>query len=450
MAVRCSMRRTVRGVLAGALTLAVAFAVPGTGAAVPPPPPNPSDSEIDAGHAEVEATARRVGELTNRLAEAEARLQQLVDEVAYKMEQASKALVDLERAEAAARRAAEDARAARREADAADSAIEQARKRLDEFAAASYRQGSTVGSITGFLGVSGPKDLLDRAEMLDLVSRSQLDVLDDLERARVHKTNKDSLARKALENAQAKRAAAEAAKRAADAAKAAAIQARSQQQRQTERIENTKAEVERELAEARENVAALEGQRRRYEEWLEAKRREEEEARRRAAEAAAAAAAAAAAQNRPVPAGSPVPGISGRGNIETVIGRAMSQLGVQYAWGGGNAYGPTLGIRDGGVADAFGDYAKVGFDCSGLMVYAFAGAGVPLPKYSGYQYNTGMRVPLSQVRRGDMLFWGPNGGTHVALYLGSGMMVEAPYSGGVVRVSSVRYGGIQPYAVRIL
>ncbi len=65
----------------------------------------------------------------------------------------------------------------------------------------------------------------------------------------------------------------------------------------------------------------------------------------------------------------------------------MAYLGTTYAWGGGDSSGPTLGIRDGGVADSYGDYMKVGFDCSGLALYAWAQVGVYLPHYSGYQYS---------------------------------------------------------------
>ncbi|MGH3977374.1 MAG: NlpC/P60 family protein, partial [Pseudonocardiaceae bacterium] len=139
-------------------------------------------------------------------------------------------------------------------------------------------------------------------------------------------------------------------------------------------------------------------------------------------------------------------------DVRTVINRAMSQLGVRYSWGGGNAHGPTIGIRDGGVADTFGDYRKIGFDCSGLMIYAFSRAlGYSLPHYSGFQYNSGRKVPLASKRPGDMLFWSRNGTIHhVALYIGGGQMVEAPYSGAAVRVTSVRYAGIMPYAVRML
>lgn len=132
--------------------------------------------------------------------------------------------------------------------------------------------------------------------------------------------------------------------------------------------------------------------------------------------------------------------------VETVVNRALSQLGVPYAWGGGDANGPTKGIRDGGVADSHGDYNKIGFDCSGLMIYAFAGVGKALPHYTGYQYTAGPQYPVSTRKRGDMLFW-PG---HVALYLGDGKMVEAPQSGDVVKISPVRMAGISPMVVRLV
>ncbi|WP_345312236.1 NlpC/P60 family protein [Gordonia alkaliphila] len=144
------------------------------------------------------------------------------------------------------------------------------------------------------------------------------------------------------------------------------------------------------------------------------------------------------------------PGLRGPQAIELVVNRAKSQMGIPYAWGGGNADGPTLGIRDGGVADSYGDYNKIGYDCSGLMVYAFAGVGIDLPKYSGYQYTSGPHVPLAEMRRGDMIFYGPNASAHVAMYLGDGTMIEAPQSGSVVKISPVRTDGAMPNVVRLL
>lgn len=136
--------------------------------------------------------------------------------------------------------------------------------------------------------------------------------------------------------------------------------------------------------------------------------------------------------------------------IETVIARAKSQIGVPYAWGGGDATGPTRGIRDGGVADRHGDYRKIGFDCSGLMVYAFAGVGIALPHYTGYQYNYGEKIDPSQMQRGDLIFYGPEAEHHVAIYLGDGKMLEAPQSGSHVQISDVRWSGMSPAAVRLI
>ena len=136
--------------------------------------------------------------------------------------------------------------------------------------------------------------------------------------------------------------------------------------------------------------------------------------------------------------------------IETVIARAESQIGVPYAWGGGDANGPTKGIRDGGVADSHGDYNKVGFDCSGLTLYAFAGVGISLPHFTGYQYNQGTRVSPQEMERGDLIFYGPSGNHHVAIYLGDGMMIEAPQSGQTVTKAPVRWSGMSDYAVRLI
>ncbi|MFE9746484.1 NlpC/P60 family protein [Saccharothrix saharensis] len=433
-----------RWIIPVVIALTTAIGLGDAAHAVPPPPPNPSDAEIDAGRQEADAKAARVGELTGRLTDAEARLRDLTDDVAFKLELANKARVDLDTARTEADRARRDADAARVEAEAAGRAVEDARVRLDEFAAASYEQGSVVGSVSAYFGATSPEDLLARAQLLQAVSESSLNALDDVERSRAEQANKESAARAALDLADRKQSAADQAKRDADAAQADAVRAQQGQAAAAQGIQDEKTRVEGELDQALHAVEGLEGQRDRYDQWLSDKRREEEEAARQAA-LAAAAAPKPQAPRPPQPVTAPV-----SGSVETVVARAMSQLGVRYSWGGGNYDGPTVGIRDGGVGDAHGDYYSVGFDCSGLMMYAFAGAGVYLPHYSGYQYNAGRKVPLSQAQRGDMLFWGPGGGTHVALYLGGGMMVEAPYSGSHVRVAPIRYGGIMPYATRVL
>ncbi len=445
-----------RWLVAAAFGLAALLGTAGTALAVPPPPPNPSDSEIDSGRAEANARAGEVGQLTNQLAEAEARLSDLQADVELKLEEANKAMVDLQAAEDAAGQAKQDADNARTESDAAAAAIESARADLDRFVAGSYQQGSTIGSISAYLDSDSPKNLLARAQLLAAVGGSRFDALKGMERAQTEKANKDSIARKKLEIAQEKQAEAEQAKGNADSAQTAAMQAQDSQAVRNTQLEADKSKVEQRLYEAQSAVSGLQGQRQRYQDWQAQKQREEEEAARRAAEAASASDSGggndrpSSGSNGGAPSRSkPSSGPAGA-SLEAVIARAMAQRGLPYAWGGGNASGPTRGIRDGGVADRFGDYRKIGFDCSGLMIYAFAGVK-GLPHYSGYQYNAGRKVPLSQMRRGDMLFWGGRGGIHhVALYLGNGQMVEAPQSGSVVKVSSVRYGGIMPYATRLI
>jgi peptidoglycan DL-endopeptidase RipB len=128
--------------------------------------------------------------------------------------------------------------------------------------------------------------------------------------------------------------------------------------------------------------------------------------------------------------------------IEYVIRRGASQLGVPYSWGGGKPNGPSRGIDSGANT--------VGFDCSGFTQFAFAGVGVLIPKYSGDQYNTGRKVPQSQAKRGDLLFWGPGGSQHVAIYLGGGQMLESGGNAGKVTVSPLRMAGLQPYLARII
>ncbi|MDX3193357.1 NlpC/P60 family protein [Streptomyces sp. MN03-5084-2B] len=424
------------------LTLAILLGAGGTGLAAPPPPPNPSDSEIQAGKADANAKAGEVGRLTNQLAQAEQKLTQLQDDVELKQEQANKALVDLQSAQDDAAQAENDAKAARTEADAASAAIEQARADLKTFAAASFQQGSTVGSLSAYLSADSPKDMLARAQLLDAVGGNRLNALDRLQQAQTEKSNKDAAARKAAEIAQQKQDAARRAKNSADAAQTTAERAQDSQAAQNSQLEKNKTDVEQQLYDAQAKVSGLQGQRQRYQDWLAQKQREDEERARQAA--------LAAAGGGGRPAGGPAPSGPAGSSVEAIIARAMSKLGMPYAWGGGNASGATRGIRDGGVADRYGDYNKIGFDCSGLMIYAFAGVA-SLPHYSGYQYSAGRQVPLSQMRRGDLLFWGGPGGIHhVALYLGGGQMVEAPQSGLRVRVAPVRYGGIMPYATRLV
>lgn len=134
--------------------------------------------------------------------------------------------------------------------------------------------------------------------------------------------------------------------------------------------------------------------------------------------------------------------VYGRQAVEYVIRRGASQMGVPYSWGGGGPKGPTLGVDSG--ADT------VGYDCSGFTQFAFAGVGVLIPKFSGDQYNTGRKIPPSQAKRGDLIFYGPGGTQHVAIYLGNGQVLEEASSYGKVSVNPLRTSGMSPYLARII
>jgi peptidoglycan DL-endopeptidase RipB len=140
--------------------------------------------------------------------------------------------------------------------------------------------------------------------------------------------------------------------------------------------------------------------------------------------------------------GSRIPRVYGRQAVEYVIRRGSSQMGVPYSWGGGTLEGPSKGIDSGANT--------VGFDCSGLMRYAFAGVGVLIPRFSGDQYNAGRHIPPNEARRGDLIFYGPGGSQHVTMYLGNGQMLEASGSAGKVTVSPVRKAGMTPFLTRII
>ncbi|UUV29885.1 NlpC/P60 family protein [Amycolatopsis roodepoortensis] len=135
------------------------------------------------------------------------------------------------------------------------------------------------------------------------------------------------------------------------------------------------------------------------------------------------------------------PPVNASGAAKAVIDAAMSQLGVPYAWGGGTAAGPSRGIRDGGVADRHGDYNKIGFDCSGLVLFAYAKVGITLPHNSRAQFVLGTRVPkeagLHSLYPGDLVFYSPGLIHHVGIYVGDKKMINAPYSGSEVRIDEI-------------
>ena len=102
------------------------------------------------------------------------------------------------------------------------------------------------------------------------------------------------------------------------------------------------------------------------------------------------------------------------GRYGGVVGIAMQYLGVPYVYGGAS---PS------------------GFDCSGLVMYAYAQMGVSLPHSSYAQYSMGVAVSRDQLQPGDLVFF--NGLGHVGIYVGGGQFIHAPHTGDVVKISSL-------------
>ncbi|ABS06088.1 NlpC/P60 family protein [Kineococcus radiotolerans] len=143
--------------------------------------------------------------------------------------------------------------------------------------------------------------------------------------------------------------------------------------------------------------------------------------------------------------GAAVPEASGRAAV--VIAAARQWTGTPYSWGGGSGRPGPGGTVIGGPSRGFGRGANtVGFDCSGLTQYAYAVAGIQLPRVSSQQSLQGQRIPrsagLEAVAPGDLIFFGSNPGAgtgiyHVAIYLGGGQMINAPRTGTFVREEAV-------------
>ncbi len=122
--------------------------------------------------------------------------------------------------------------------------------------------------------------------------------------------------------------------------------------------------------------------------------------------------------SKPDPIPTPPPSTGG-GGIDTVIAVAKSLLGAPYVWGG---TGP-------------------GYDCSGLVVTAYAAIGVYLPRVSSQQWGATSRVSVGNAIPGDLIFWSSNGSQsgiyHVAIYLGGGQIIEAADYGIPLRITSI-------------
>ncbi|WP_118914921.1 NlpC/P60 family peptidoglycan endopeptidase RipA [Mycobacterium shigaense] len=438
--------------------------------------------------AQAEPSADSMAALIANVAKANQRLENLSAEIQAEQESVNKALVDVESARDNQTAAQQDLEASQQSVADANTAIAAAQQRFNTFAAATYMNGPS-GS---YLTARSPEDIIATATAARTLSASSQNVMDNLQRARTEQVNKASAARLAKQKADK---AATDAKASQDAAVAALTNSKQKFDDQREQV--TRLAAERDAAQEKLQQAQLasatwstgrgapggptSGDRwdpgapasappvggRKWDGWdptlpmvPSANVPGDPVAVINQVLGISATSTQVTAQmgkgflqqlgilkpddtgitNAGV--GGRIPRVYGRQASEYVIRRGMSQIGVPYSWGGGNAAGPSHGIDSGA--------GITGFDCSGLVLYSFAGVGIKLPHYSGSQYNLGRKIPSSQMRRGDVIFYGPGGSQHVTIYLGDGQMLEAPDIGLKVRVAPVRTSGMTPYVVRYI
>jgi peptidoglycan DL-endopeptidase RipA len=460
------MRRTPR-VRAVTLAIGMLLATPGLAVAQPGSPDT-------------------LGALVAAVANANQKLQDLGAAIQAQQESVNKAILDVQTARDNAATAQQEVEASAQRVDEANTAITAAQQRFDTFAAATYVNGPSASYLTA----ADPADIVNTAAAGQTLSVSAQQVITNLQRARTEQVNQESAARLAKQNADRAVADAEASQQTAVSALTEAQQTFKAAQSELDRLTAERAAAQAKLDEARTwsrsagttqpaaplaaappNPAA---------DWDRAPASRDPATGNWAtgwdptlpaipsafvsgdpiaiinAVLGIASTSAQVTQDMgrnflqsvgllPTPSGytnGAIPRVYGRQATEYVIRRGMSQLGVPYSWGGGNAAGPSRGIDSGA--------GTVGFDCSGLLLYMMAGVGIKLDHYTGSQYNQGRKVPSSQMRRGDAIFYGPNASQHVAIYLGDGQMLEAPYTGSVVKVSPVRTSGMTPYVTRYI
>ena len=433
------------GLFAGVGTTAAAAPTPGPGGIV-----FPSQGEVDAAKAAAGSAAATVESLEAAYREANTRLAQVQAQESAATEAFNEARLALEASTARAEQA-------RAQADATRAAADVAERTARQYAAQMYTEQGSLGGVEAYLTSSGPQQVADRASALQSISDARSRVMADAADAANAATEADRLAERAQTQRQQAADGAEAAKGAAAAASAnsaaAAARIGTEQAAMVAKLaelRSTSVAVEQARQDGLAQVAAAEEAARKAAEdkaRAEAAAKAAQDAAAKAAAQAAAreaaaneAAANAAAQQAarqaaaPVqvsaPAPAPAPAQARTGGMDAVIAFAAAQVGKAYIWGG---EGPN------------------GYDCSGLVMMAFRQSGIYLPHGSQAQYGLGTKIPLSQARPGDLVFYGASGATnhHVGIYVGNGRMINALNSNAGIRYDSIYLmRDLLPYVAR--
>lgn len=308
--------RRLRRLFVAALTGAVLVGAATPAVAAPPPPPNPTDSQIGAAQSEQDAAAAEVGRIAGLVAAAEGEL----DRATFQAEAAAAASLAAEEAFTAAQTAAEQAAA---ELQVASASVAAAEARIATFSRDRYMTGSKLSATAALLDSAGPGELIQRAALLEYVADNQIDVLAQLEVAKVAQANADSSARAARDEMAAAQGRAQAAKVEADAQLAS-------QQGVYQQVADQKAAYDQQLQAAQVRLLELQGARNAYDEWVARKRSEEAAAAAAAARAAADAAAAADRARNNTSGGGGGGSVGTSGFVKPFSGRVTSCYGARW------------------------------------------------------------------------------------------------------------------------
>jgi cell wall-associated NlpC family hydrolase len=366
-------------------------------------------AQINAAENQVRQHQAALGAAQGKLSAASAELARLQTQAEVLIERYDQAQVNEQRAASAYQVTEARLRQAERQQAAS-------RLRVARLAAQQFESGGGFSPVTVMLGdAGGPQAYLRQVGMGQALAESGTETLAANQANNAVATVFRTQAHKLL-------VAKQAALQAANDLKVAIQAAVSRQQTFVKLTKGKRNKLAGELASAQSKASSLKAAR---EAALAAAAAE------RAAKRAAAAAAAGPSGSSQVPSWAWGSGASAdQGDI--AANWALTQLGKPYLWGGA---GPDS------------------YDYSGLTMVAWAHAGVQLLHYTGYQWQEGPHVPLSQLRRGDLLFYATNTSDpstihHVAIYIGNGMMVNAPYTGAFVRIDSMYAPGGLIGAVR--
>lgn len=342
--------------------------------------PGPSAGEVAEAREAVRDRSKQLGATTARLAEAQARLDDLHAKAEQLVEAYNGELVRLSQA----KKTYEEAKA---RLEAAEVEVEAVRGVVAVIAAETYGGINYTSPAVGMIGDrAGPEGFLHRVHVLEQLGGERSTMLG---RMRDTKAVSEVL-RTQAENAFAEQ---QVASERAEKAKAVAERAMAEQTRETKVIEAEKEQLQGKVDAARSTAERL------------ARQRSEALERARLSDF------------------SPKWLSTGSGSRmgDAAANWALTQLGKPYVWA---ADGPSS------------------YDCSGLTMRAWEKVGVGIDHWTGTQWTSGPHIPLNQLRRGDLLFFGyvssdPGTIHHVGMYIGRGLMVHAPQTGDVVRIASM-------------